>query len=335
MPKSLLSGNEAIVEGAVKAGLKFYSSYPITPASEIMTFILKKDVTFIQAEDEIAAINMCIGASLAGKKSMTATSGPGFSLKQEGIGLAFKLGTPLVIVDSKRVGPSTGMPTLGSQGDILQAKHGIHGDYISIVFYPNSVEELYRYTLEAFNISEEALSPVILLSDGYLSRMYETVDLSLINKKIKIKNRTLSPLGSSKRHFTGLTSENNIPKTKDSIVYKNWYLQRKKHILNAAKRYNFFEYIENKNSDTLLIAYGITSRAILPLKNNFSIFRPIRLFPILDELKEISKNYKRIIVIEMNDGQYKHELEAFLKRDIKGIGLLGGKISLEEIKNEL
>jgi len=105
--------------------------------------------------------------------------------------------------------------------------------------------------------------------------------------------------------------------------------------LDVAEKYNFYEYIENKNADTLLVAFGITSRIILPLKKKYSIFRPIRMFPVIEELKEIAKKYSKIIVIEMNDGQYRHELEAFLKRDIYSVTQLGGKISLKEIENEL
>lgn len=330
----LLMGNEAIVEAALKSGVDFFSAYPITPASEIMHNVAKhKNIKFIQAEDEIAAINMCIGASLAGAKTFTATSGPGFSLKQESIGLAFKVGSPLVIIDSQRVGPSTGMPTLSAQGDISQAKHGSHGEYVNIVFYPNSVEESYKYFIEALNCAEEALSPVILLMDGYLSHMYETVNLDKI--KFKLKKRNLPELGKLKRHFTGLTSINSIPATKDPQVYRDWWKKRKKQVLDIAEKYNFYEYLENKKSNTLLIAYGISSRVILPLKEKYSIFRPIRLFPIVEDLKKIAKKYSKIVIVEMNDGQYKNELEAFLKRDIKLISQLGGKISLEEIKKEL
>lgn len=331
----LLQGNEAIAKAALKAGVKFFSAYPITPASEISHFLSRKNknIKFIQAEDEIAAVNMCIGASLAGNKVFTATSGPGFSLKQESIGLAFKIKAPLVIVNAQRVGPSTGMPTFGSQGDVLQVKHGSHGDYVNIVFSPNSVEECYKYFIQAINAAEESLSPVILLTDGIINHMYESTDLSKIN--IKLKKRKLKPLGQGKRHFTGLTSKNGEPSTKDPEVYRKWYKQRKKEILDAAKKYNFYEYLKNKNSDTLLIAYGISSKVILPLRKKYSIFRPIRLFPIVEDLKKIAKKYSKIIIIEMNDGQYRNELEAFLKRDIKLISQLGGKISLGEIKNEL
>ena len=320
-------GNEAVVKAALKAGINFYSAYPITPASEITQGIAgRKEIKSIQAEDEIAAINMCVGASLAGAKTFTATSGPGFSLKQEAIGLAFRVESPLVIIDSQRVGPSTGIPTMPAQGDILQAKHGTHGDYASIVFYPNSVEESYKYFIEAVNAAEESLSPVIFLMDGYLSQMYETADLESI--KFNLKQRDKKPLGEGKRHFTGLTP-------KDPQAYRTWWAERKKKILDTAEKYNYYEYIENKNSDILLIAYGITSRVILPLKEQYSIFRPIRMFPVIEDLKGIAKKYKKIVVVEMNDGQYRHELEAFLKRDIELISQLGGKVSLKEIKDGL
>ena len=328
----LLSGNEAIVKGAQAAGIGFFSSYPITPASEIMEVIAKSSVKFIQGEDEIAACNMCIGASMAGARVMTATSGPGFSLKQESIGLAFKIGAPLLIVNSQRVGPSTGMPTSGSQGDILQSKHGSHGDYINIVFYPNSVAECLKYTIEAINAAEESLSPVILMVDGIISHMYETVNTKI---NYQLKKRNLKPLGQEKRHFTSLTSRGNLPITRDSKVYQDWYYKRKKKILDVAKKYNFYQYIENKRANVLLIAYGIVSRAILPLREKYSIFRPIRLFPLVRELKQIAKKYSRLVVVEMNDGQYQHELQAFLKRDVQLISQLGGKVSLKEIKNEL
>jgi 2-oxoglutarate ferredoxin oxidoreductase subunit alpha len=331
--KKLLSGNEAITKAAIDAGLGFFSSYPITPASEIMEKIATTKIDFIQAEDEIASINMAIGASLAGKKTMVATSGPGFSLMQESIGLAYKIESPVVIVNAQRVGPSTGMPTFGSQGDVLQARYGSHGDYNIIVFTPNSVQEAYKLTIESFNAAEESLSPVILLTEGIINKMYETTELEKI--KFSLKKRKLKPLGKGKRHFTGLTSSNGLPATGKPEAYRKWYKERKNQINAIAKKYNFYEYLENKNSDTLIIAYGITSRVILPLKEKYSIFRPIKLFPIIDELKNISKNYKKIIVIEMNDGQYAHEIQSFLKREIKSINQLGGKVSLREIKNQL
>lgn len=334
--KRLTIGNEAVALGALRAGMDFFAAYPITPASEIMHFLAEKEkeIAFMHAEDEIASIHLAIGASLSGRKSLTSTSGPGMSLKQEGIGLAHMMEVPLVVVNVQRVGPSTGMPTLPAQGDIIQARHGSHGDYNPIVFYPGSVEECYRYIMEAFNASEESRSPVILLMDGFLAHLAETVNLSRV--KVEMKPRKLAPLGTGTRHFTGLLEKKGIPLTKDTAYYREWYQRIKNKMLATAENYRFFEYLENKQSDTLLIAYGITSRVILPLKSQHSIFRPITMFPLLErELQDAAQSHDRIIVIEMNDGQYRGEVERVLKREVFGIPVLGGSIKLNEIKESL
>jgi len=334
MVKKLLQGNHAIVEGAIKAGCSFFSAYPITPASEIMHYISSKDVTFVHAEDEIAGITIAIGAAMAGAKALTSTSGPGFSLKQEAIGFSHMTKTPLVIVDVQRVGPSTGMPTLPNQGDIMQARYGSHGDYFPIVFYPNSVSECYKYTIEAFNAAEESLTPVVLLSDGFIGLMYETVDFE--NVKFEIKNRTKKALGNSAGHFAGILNENGVPKTKDTGYYRKWIKEYKERVNDVAKRYNFYEYLKNDESDTLIIAFGITSRVVLPLKDKYSIFRPIRIWPILEEeIKKAALEHKKIVVIEMNEGQYVREVERVLKKDVYFISSNGGDISLNEIQDEL
>jgi 2-oxoglutarate ferredoxin oxidoreductase subunit alpha len=334
--KRLVLGNEAIALGAMQAGLNFFAAYPITPASEIMHFLAEKEskIGFVHAEDEIAAIHMTIGASLAGCKTLTSTSGPGMSLKQEGIGLAQMMEVPLVVVNVQRVGPSTGMPTLPAQGDIIQAEHGSHGDYTAIVFYPSSVEECYIYTIKAFNAAEESNSPVILLSDGFLAHLAETVDLDAI--RIDIRTRTLAPLGEGNRHFTGLLSKEGIPQTKDTAYYRQWYTERKKNMLTVASNHRYFDYVERPDANTLLIAYGITSRVILPLKKKYSIFKPITIFPILEkELKQAAAKHKRIVVVEMNDGQYCREVERVLKREVQSIPILGGTIKLSEIEEQL
>jgi 2-oxoglutarate/2-oxoacid ferredoxin oxidoreductase subunit alpha len=334
--KRLILGNEAVAMGALRAGMTFFAAYPITPASEIMHYLAAREdeIAFIHAEDEIASIHLAIGGSLAGRKAMTSTAGPGMSLKQEGIGLAHMMEIPLVVVNVQRVGPSTGMPTLPSQGDIIQAIHGSHGDYTAIVLYPASVEECYRYTIEAFNAAEESRSPVILLMDGFLSHLAETVDLEAI--EVKTAPRTIPPLGAGMRHFTGLLSRDGIPCTKDSGYYRKWYWATKERIRQAARNYRFYEYLRNESSDTLLIAYGISYRVILPLKRQYSIFKPVTLFPLLeDEIKAAAADHKRIIVVEMNDGQYRGEIERILRRDVLSIPMLGGEISLNEIKERL
>ncbi len=332
MTKRLLQGNQAIALAAVKAGLNFYAGYPITPASEILHELVNKEtVKILQMEDEIASINAIIGSSLAGAKSMTATSGPGFSLMQESIGLAHMMEVPLVIVNVQRVGPSTGMPTFPAQGDILQCKYGSHGDYFPIVFYPNSVAELYEFTFSAFNAAEESLSPVILLSDSYVGHLYETIE----ETDYPISKRTLAPLGTSNRHFTGLTHENSKPATSDPEVHKKLIKRLEAKQKKVSKKYNDYEYIENKDSDTLLIAYGAMSRVAYEYKEDFAIYRPVRIFPIIEKIKEIAKKYKEIVVMEMNTGQYANEVERFLHREVKLIPILGGKIDLNEIATKL
>lgn len=334
MKKQLIQGNQAIVMAAEVAGLKFYAGYPITPASEIIhELVNKKHIKVLQMEDEIASVNACIGASLAGLKAMTATSGPGFSLMQESIGLAHMMEIPLVIVNVQRVGPSTGMPTLPAQGDVMQCAHGSHGDYFPIVFYPNSVSELYAYTVIAFNAAEESISPVILLSDGYISHLYETI---IPHRDFEIKNRSRPPLGKGNRHFTGLSHEGSVPRTSDVDNYRRLitHLYEKQQLV--AQRYNCYEYLEcGKDTDTLLISYGVLSRVAYYFKNDFALYRPIRMFPVVEEIKIIASRYKRILVMEMNTGQYVREIECILHREVEFIPILGGRIDLHEIKQKI
>jgi 2-oxoglutarate ferredoxin oxidoreductase subunit alpha len=334
--KSLIMGNEAVACGALKAGLAFFAAYPITPASEIMHELAdhEPEIAFVHAEDEIASIHLAIGGSLAGAKAMTSTSGPGMSLKQEGLGLAHMMEVPLVVVDVQRVGPSTGMPTLPAQGDILQAAHGSHGDYIPIVLYPSSVGECYRYTIEAFNAAEESRSPVILLLDGYLAHLQETVDLDAV--QVDVRPRTLVPLGQGRRHFTGLLAKDGVPRTKDTDYYREWYAGIKAKMLDTASRYRFHEYIKNPAADTLIIAYGITFRIVSPLRESYSLFKPVRIFPVLeDEIRAAADEHKTIVVVEMNDGQYRGEVQKLLRREVRGVSILGGTISLKEIRERL
>lgn len=334
MPKQLLQGNEAIVQAAEAAGLQFFAGYPITPASEIIhELVNKKDIKALQLEDEIASINAIIGASLAGLKAMTATSGPGFSLMQESIGLAHMMEVPLVIVNVQRVGPSTGMPTLPAQGDVIQCVHGSHGDYFPIVFYPNSVSELYRYTIAAFNAAEESMSPVILLSDGYISHLYETMEPY---RDFAVTPRSRPALGTGNRHFTGLSHEGSVPQTSDVDNYRRLITRFREKQQLTAQRYNYYEYLEcSKETDTLLISYGALSRMAYYFKNDFALYRPIRMFPVVEEIRNIAPRYKRLLMMEMNMGQYVYELERILHREVEFLPILGGRIDLKEIKQKL
>ncbi len=328
-----MQGNEAIVQGAVKAGLEFFSGYPITPASEILQGLVKTKVKTLQVEDEISAIMSVMGASIAGAKSMTATSGPGFCLMQEAIGFGHRVEIPSVIVDVQRVGPGTGMPTRASQGDILQACFGAGGDYYPLVFYPNSAQELYEYTIHSINAAEECSSPVILLSDAYISHSFELANL----KEIPIKKRAVPHFkeDDSYYHLTSLIAEHGHPKTTDRLAYRRVNHHLKEDQLRTAKNYEFYEYLPNKNSDTLAISFGAMSRAMYAFKYKFSLFRPMRIFPMLDVLKKIASNYDKIIVAEMNEGQYALLVESLLKREVKKVGLTGGEIRLSELKEAL
>jgi 2-oxoglutarate ferredoxin oxidoreductase subunit alpha len=178
-----LEGNHACALGAIAAGCKFFAGYPITPSSEIaerMSIELpKNNGTFIQMEDEIASIGAALGASMGGIKSMTATSGPGFSLKQEGIGYAAGAEIPCVIANVMRGGPSTGMPTRPSQGDLMQARWGTHGDHEVIVLTPDSVPEIFTETIRAFDLSEMLRVPVIVLYDEVLGHLVESVEVEI------------------------------------------------------------------------------------------------------------------------------------------------------------
>ena len=194
-----LQGNEAVGMAAIKAGCRFFAGYPITPSTEIAEYMARElpkvGGTFIQMEDELSSACAIMGASLAGTKSMTATSGPGFSLMQEAIGYAIMAEVPCVFVDVMRAGPSTGSPTDPSQGDIMQMRWGTHGDHQIIALYPSTVEEVYTYTIEAFNYAEIYRTPVILALDETLAHMRENVyfDYDKENPKIveRLKEREL------------------------------------------------------------------------------------------------------------------------------------------------
>ena len=341
MTKRLVQGNEAVLQGAVKAGATFFAGYPISPSSEILAQASvyaagHPEFRFIQEEDEIASANAILGGSLAGAKSFTATSGPGFSLMQEAIGYGHKVGIPCVIVNVMRVGPATGMPTMPGQGDLNQTRYGSTGDYTSIVFYPSTVTECYEYAIHAFNAAEESRSPVILLSDAFLGHLNEVADLEPI--EIPIVPRTLEPLASgSTRLFSGVaTYADGAPATADSDEFIRQYYEGRDHRLAVAEKYAFHEYGWNKESDTLVIAFGITRRIAQPLAPYFALFRPIRIWPTLDkELSEVAGRYEKIIVIEGSDGQYANVVERMLLRRVERVPLLGGRMSIEAIREGL
>jgi 2-oxoglutarate/2-oxoacid ferredoxin oxidoreductase subunit alpha len=342
----MMQGNVAVAEGAIDAGCRFFAGYPITPSSEIAEQLSKKlpahGGKFIQMEDEIGAMGAVLGASLGGSKSLTATSGPGFSLKQENIGYASLAEIPVVIVNVMRGGPSTGLPTLPSQGDIMQAKWGTHGDHPIIALAPYNVRETYDMTIQAFNMSEMYRVPVILLLDEIIGHVHEKVtlpdhdELVIINRKkpevspevylpYKI-DETLIPamanFGDGYRyHVTGLVhDETGFPTNKTEEIDK--MLSRlnsklDKYLDDILK----YEETETADAEIGIISFGSSARAA---KNAMRMARAngikaglLRLqtiwpFPT-QRVFEFGQQVKNIIVPELNLGQIAHEVEHAVK----------------------
>ena len=346
MTRKLTQGNEAVFRGALAAGASYYAGYPISPSTEILNVASgwaaeHPEFRFLQAEDEIASANAIIGASLAGAKSFTATSGPGFSLMQEAIGYAQKVGVPCVFVNVQRVGPSTGMPTMPGQGDIMQVKWGSTGDYTPLAFYPNGVEEAFRLTVEAFNAAEESRSPVVILSDTFVAHLNEVVDLDEVAGEVRVAERALPPLGDftdQPRFFAGVLMYEHGPNagepaTADADEYLRQFYEAKHRHLEVAQRYARYEHGWNVDAEVLVVCYGIVSRVAAPLRDEFALFRPIRIFPVLDdELRSVAERYREVVVVEANDGQYADLVELAIHRPVKRVPLLGGRISLEAVR---
>ncbi|MBN2287483.1 MAG: 2-oxoacid:acceptor oxidoreductase subunit alpha [Tissierellales bacterium] len=338
----LLQGNEACVEGALAAGMEFFAGYPITPSTEIAEISAQKLPAigghFIQMEDEIAGMAATLGGSLTGKKSMTATSGPGFSLKQENIGYGCIAEIPCVIVNVQRGGPSTGLPTSPAQSDIMQAKWGTHGDHPVIALYPNSVQEIFTTTVDAFNMAEKYRTPVILLLDEIIGHMREKIDLSIVDsleiidrkrpsctpeeyKAYQADEDLIPPMadfGSGYRyHVTGLMhDETGFPSNNSKVAHQLMHRLMDKIDKNVEDIVKYEEYML-EDAEIAFVAFGATSRAAKEAIDNLrkkgikiGLFRPITIWPSPQkQLLALSEKVNTIIVAEMNMGQYTYEVE--------------------------
>ena len=359
----LMQGNEAVAYGALDAGVNFFAGYPITPSTEIAEILAaelpKRNGVFIQMEDELASICAIIGASLAGAKALTATSGPGFSLMQEGIGFAKITETPCVVVDVQRVGPSTGMPTSPAQGDIMQSKWGSHGDSPAIVLYPDSVKESYELTIRAVNLSEKYRTCVILLLDEVIAHMREAVCLPDI-ANVRIINRIkptvppqwykhydenqkyLSPLASFgegyRFHVTGLTHDSHgFPTNKPSEAAEMMERLRKKISYNIRDLVQIESY-QMEDAKIAIFAAGITSRAakaaIVSARAEgikVGLLRPLTIWPFPDDaVRKMLRNVETVIVPELNQGQLIHEVQRLTKEKSDG-----GLIPINKVSSEL
>lgn len=342
-----LSGDLACAEGAIAAGCRFFGGYPITPATEISEHMSRRLVevggVYIQMEDEIGSIAAVIGASYTGKKAMTATSGPGFSLMQENIGLAVMTEAPLVIVNIMRGGPSTGQPTMPGQQDVMQAKWGSHGDYEIIALAPSSVQEMFDLTIDCFNFAESYRVPVMLLADEIIGHMSERVkipppeEITIIDRKkpkvppneyrpFKPDDDLIPPMGcfgeGYRFHATGLThDEKGAPKTV-SVEEQTKLVRRlcDKIRKNTHKIVRVQE-VMLEDAEVAVLAYGIASRAALSAVRKArkegikaGLLRLITIWPFPTELvAKMADHVAAIVVPEMNYGQLVREVERAAK----------------------
>ncbi len=354
-----LDGDFAIAEGALAAGCRFFAGYPITPSTETAERFAERipyvGGVFIQMEDEIASITALIGASWAGVKAMTVTSGPGFSLMMENIGLACMMETPLVIANVQRGGPSTGLPTLTGQGDMMQVKWGSHGDYEIIALSPDSPQECFDLTIKAFNLSETYRVPTFVMTDECVGHMTEKVvippadEIEIVERKWyegpKDKylpyrpDKDLVPFmvkaGDGYRfHTTGLThDERGYPVI--NAECQDWCVR---HINDKIRKnaHKIIEYKEEEidNAEIVVVSYGITSRvAVKAIQDarkaglKVGSLRLITVWPFPEErIKELARKIKAFVVPEINLGQIRREVErcAFGQAPAFGVPHCGG-----------
>lgn len=356
----LMQGNQACAEGAIAAGVRFFAGYPITPSNEIANIMSQRlpqvGGRFIQMEDEIGSFAAAIGASLTGVKAMDATSGPGFSLKMENLGLAIMIETPVVLVNVQRVGPSIGMATSPAQGDVMQARYGTHGDYAIIAIAPSSVQEMFDLTIKAVDLSERFRVPVILLADQVVGHMREKVVLPPYGE-VKTAYRP-EPTCPPEEYMPYRGDERGIPPMARFGTQYHWYANSSAHredSFQATSDYavsekliqrltdkidkNKKEIIEVRkefidDAEIVVLAYGCTARsargAVLKARKEgikAGFLRPIVLWPVAhEELAQVAETARAIIVPEMNLGQYVHPVREATggKADVFSLSKVGG-----------
>lgn len=345
--KKFLQGNDAVALGAIYAGCRFFAGYPITPSTEVAerlcVLLPKNGGRFIQMEDEIASMGAIIGASLAGKKSLTATSGPGMSLKLENLGFGYMAEVPCVVLNVMRGGPSTGTPTGPGQSDVMQARWGAHGDHTCIALTPSTVMEQFTETVRAFNLAEKYRMPVLLLTDEIIGHMREAItipesgELEIIDrKKPDCKPEAYKPYDSSKGdvppmanfgegyryHVTGLNhDESGFPTAKPALIdSEERRLLRK--VDNAYDDIVKVEHFMCDDADRLVFAFGSSARsakdAVLNMRKKgvkAGLLKALTIwpFPIKHLNEQIAKGIKGVVVPELSLGQIMGEVEKVVK----------------------
>ena len=355
------TGNDLSARAAVDAGCMFFGGYPLTPSSEIMhtvsDLLPKVGGVSIQMEDEIAGICCVIGASMSGVRALTATSGPGMSLKAENLGLAQMAEVPLVCVNVMRGGPSTGLPTRVSQGDILQAKNPSHGDYKSITLCAGNLAECYTETVRAFNLADRFMQPVIVLLDETLGHMHgkamlptvEEVKAGIVPRKEftgdtkdyfpyeceQDQPAVLNPMFKGYRyHFTGLHHDKNGFPTEEIETCRKLIERLDNKVELHKDELESYEEFELEDAEVLIIAYGSVSlaakEAIRHLRKDgikAGLFRPITMWPSPDvKIKEYTDKIKNVLCVELNIRQYTEEIERVSgRRDLEGLYKVNGR----------
>ena len=344
----LMQGNQACAEGMIAAGVRFFAGYPITPSTEVAEILAEElpkiGGKFIQMEDEIASMGATLGASLTGVKAITATSGPGFSLKQELIGYGCMAEIPCVIVNVQRMGPSTGLPTSPAQGDVMQSRWGTHGDHGIIVLSPGSVRESFDVAVKAVNFSEKYRTPVILLLDEVIGHMRERVELPEVSE-LKIENRKqpqcapqdyqaykpdedgvppMAPFGQGYYyHVTGLVHTHTGMPSGGGKVTNELVRRLESKITRAQKDITLYTEDGIDGADVVVVTFGGSSRAAgAAVKEarakgaKVGLLKLITIWPFPVELViEKTKNAKTIIVPELNTGQLVGEVERHVGKD--------------------
>jgi len=357
------SGNEACVEGSLAAGCRFFAGYPITPANEISEHLSERlpqlGGTFMQMEDELASIGAVMGASWAGRKAMTATSGPGFSLMQETIGWGYMTETPCVVVDVQRAGPGTGQATKSAQGDVMQARWGTHGDYAAVVLSPNSAQEMFDLTVRAFNLSERYRTPVVLLADETIAHVRERVripqsgTLEIVSRRHPDPGDTrffgsdgVAPMPAVGEGFNVAVTasthdEVGMRFTQGAPVHRRMIEALNKKIYSHTSDIVETERHNIDDCDVGIVSFGCTSRSVYEaaeraeeagVRVGYVRLRTIWPFPE-EAVSRLAEGAKRIIVPEMNLGQISGEVERIAGRRVVKVNKIGGGelITPEEI----
>jgi len=337
--REVLQGNIIVAKAALAAGCNFFAGYPITPSSEIAQHMSRelpqRGLDFIQMEDEIASLGACIGASLAGRKVLTATSGPGFSLMQEHLGMAVMAEIPLVIVNVMRGGPSTGLPTKPSQSDVMQARWGTHGDHPIIALTPAFADELYSETIRAFNLAEKFWNPVIILYDEVIAKAHEDIaipehteipaaktphvieDLNIYERNVGENPPRVDFFQGYPIHIDSLEHDAHGWPSTDANNTQHQQTLRMQKIYNYLDEIIRYKEYQMEDAELLVFAFGVSARAALPAIEmaraqglKVGLFQPLTLWPFPKrELRERFKKVRKVLTVELNMGQIRYEME--------------------------